>query len=222
MDGNWYFADERGQVGPLNLAQLKIALAKKRNLQGILVWRPGLSSWLRAEDVPELAPNRTPPPLPDQVYVESKNPERTLQPKRLRKTLYAILALILVSVLLRLLGGDQDSASKSAASKSAAPCVNSYTACSDNADMVNNYRKMFDAKWACRREIDDRAKYGTPEWSWITFGQFYKGNDYPKTGLVKIIDDDVKIPNAFGAKARSTVVCWYDFVSGKAVIKSVN
>jgi uncharacterized protein DUF4339 len=53
--GNWYYADTRGRVGPIDLAELKARLATCANVREVLVWRPGLSDWTRAGDLPELA-----------------------------------------------------------------------------------------------------------------------------------------------------------------------
>ncbi len=99
-----------------------------------------------------------------------------------------------------------------------AECRQDFHKCSDNADMINNYSKMFDAKYDCKEALSKSVKYGTPEWSWIPFGSFYRGDDYVRTGLVKIVDKDVKIQNIFGAKVNSIVECWYDFNKQSALI----
>jgi len=71
--------------------------------------------------------------------------------------------------------------------------------------MANNYSKMSDAKFSCKQELNKSVRFGEPEWSWIALGKFYKGSDFIKTGIVKIVDDDVKIQNGFGAKVSSSV-----------------
>jgi hypothetical protein len=80
---------------------------------------------------------------------------------------------------------------------------------------------MYEATSACKQALEQPVKFGDPEWTWGAFGTFRKGDDYPKTGLVKIIDPDVKIPNGFGAKGHSKVECWYDLNKKSATIMSV-
>jgi hypothetical protein len=61
----WYYADERGQIGPLTLQQLRETLATLSNAKDVLVWCDGFPDWKRAGDVSELrAQTVVPPPLP--------------------------------------------------------------------------------------------------------------------------------------------------------------
>lgn len=63
---NWHYVDYVGQVGPLTLEQLRQAILKFPEPDGVLVWRYGLTNWVRAGDVAELA-RRPPPPPPDEM-----------------------------------------------------------------------------------------------------------------------------------------------------------
>lgn len=131
------------------------------------------------------------------------------------------LAVIIVGVIVYLAfkGGKQDGGTNIAADVTAQnTCKENWSICADNADFINNYSKMFDAKYACKIATNKRARFGDPEWSWVPFGKFRKGNDFPKTGVVKLVDDDVRIPNMFGAKLHGFVECWYDFKSESATI----
>jgi hypothetical protein len=100
-------------------------------------------------------------------------------------------------------------------------CNEDWAKCTDNSDLMNHYWKMGEAQSACKRALDQSVKFGDPEWTWGAFGSFWNGDDYPKTGLVKLVDPDVKIPNGFGAKVHSKVECWYDLKKKSAVIMSV-
>ena len=58
------------------------------------------------------------------------------------------------------------------------PCIKDWSKCSSNSDMANNYDGWSSAKSACKRQANDQAKYGEPEWPWIAFGGFWPGTDY--------------------------------------------
>jgi hypothetical protein len=65
MDDVWYYAEGDKLVGPLSLADLKAVLSRLSNAKSTLVWRDGFSSWVEAENVPDLASYVIkPPPLP--------------------------------------------------------------------------------------------------------------------------------------------------------------
>jgi hypothetical protein len=52
---------------------------------------------------------------------------------------------------------------------------------------------------------NEMAKYGTPEWPWLKFGRFLKGDDFPRTGVISLVEKDAKFSNAFGAMVHVTV-----------------
>ena len=95
-------------------------------------------------------------------------------------------------------------------------CKSDFTKCADIRDMANNYGGWSHGEFECKWEADKLAKYGTPEWSWMTFTKFYNGND-PATGTATLIDDDVKFQNGFGAMVHSRVECQYDFRAKKVI-----
>jgi len=92
-------------------------------------------------------------------------------------------------------------------------CQTGWANCKDNRDLVEHYSEMPAAIAACRAMADSRSKYGTPEWPWLKFGQFKAGDDFPKTGLITIIEPEAKFQNGFGAMERVTVGCLYDLRS---------
>jgi hypothetical protein len=99
-------------------------------------------------------------------------------------------------------------------------CATSWRNCADNADLINNFEGMTEIRTACKLAIDEAATYGEPDWGgWLTvpFGKFCEGNDYVENGIVRLIDDEVKLQNGFGAMANATVHCHYDLTKGEVV-----
>lgn len=100
-------------------------------------------------------------------------------------------------------------------------CVNNYKACPDNEALINNYPHT-QAKVSCESAVEGHVKYGTPNWSWGSFGKFYQGDDYVKTGIIRIADDGVQIQNMYGAMVNSKVECEYDLESEKVLTIMIN
>jgi hypothetical protein len=68
---SWYFAENRETRGPLTMAQLGEAIAAGRVSRATLVWTGGMTGWMPAGEVPEIAAllqaqTPPPPPLPPQ------------------------------------------------------------------------------------------------------------------------------------------------------------
>jgi hypothetical protein len=61
----WYYVGGDQKIGPLNLQQLKGALAARQNPKEVFVWREGSSKWFRAKDEPKLN-DALPPALEDE------------------------------------------------------------------------------------------------------------------------------------------------------------
>lgn len=61
MSGAWYYADHKGLIGPITLQELKNTLAGRSEPENMLVWRDGLTNWVRAGDVPEFWSQTSPP-----------------------------------------------------------------------------------------------------------------------------------------------------------------
>ena len=100
-------------------------------------------------------------------------------------------------------------------------CKKDWKKCVDNAMLVNNFSGMYKVKAACKTEANARAKYGSPDWSWGSFGTYYVGDRYVKSGLVEVVDNQVKFQNAFGAMKKSSVNCVYDLKSERVTALSV-
>jgi hypothetical protein len=63
MTRNWYYAEGEKSVGPLSLADLIAILSRVSKAESVLIWRDGLSNWVEAKNLPELAPHVIKPPL---------------------------------------------------------------------------------------------------------------------------------------------------------------
>jgi hypothetical protein len=110
--------------------------------------------------------------------------------------------------------------SDEAAEQAAPSCKSNFTKCANIREMANNYKDWGLGEIECKWAADKAAKYGTPEWSWMTFTKFGNGND-PVTGSATLIDDDVKFQNGFGAMVHSEVHCEYDFRAKKVINVSI-
>jgi hypothetical protein len=100
-------------------------------------------------------------------------------------------------------------------------CRKDWKKCVDNAMLVNKYSGMAKVKAACQVEANSRATYGKPDWSWVTFGTYYTGNRYIKSGLVEVVDNTVKFQNGYGAMKKQSVSCVYDLNQNKITALSI-
>ena len=64
----WYAVLDGSATGPLSFAELSRLIAAKRVTKETYVWKPGMSDWKLAEDVPEVLRlvALTPPPVPEE------------------------------------------------------------------------------------------------------------------------------------------------------------
>jgi hypothetical protein len=99
-------------------------------------------------------------------------------------------------------------------------CDKKWEKCKDNADLVNNYDGYSNIRSKCRSAIDELAKYGDPDWGgWLSlpFGTFYTGDSYLTSGIVHVVDEQVKMQNGFGAMVRTEAHCKFDLKQGKVI-----
>jgi hypothetical protein len=87
--------------------------------------------------------------------------------------------------------------------------------------LVENFGGMTTVKACCEMAAEAAAKYGTPtlrkNWLYPSFGKYYDGDHYVKTGVVIEVEPNAQYQNAFGAMANSTVTCSYDLHQGKVI-----
>jgi hypothetical protein len=100
-------------------------------------------------------------------------------------------------------------------------CKNDYTSCNNNADLINNYSKIFDATRACQDVIEDKTKYGV-EWPVFPFGSFSSGEDYPETSAILIADKQLKVKNEFGTFGKAIAKCRYNLASSKVIMATLD
>jgi len=100
-------------------------------------------------------------------------------------------------------------------------CKSDWMECKDNEDMANHNETYSNARYACKHEANERAKFGDPEWGWIPFSYFSGGSSYKENGIASLADKDVKFHNMYGAKMRVQVVCKYDLRAEKVLSVTV-
>jgi hypothetical protein len=97
-------------------------------------------------------------------------------------------------------------------------CKSDWKKCTDNAELVNNYSKWFNAQFECKQQALKQALYGTPIFpSLYFFSNFFPGTNYITTGTATLIEPDAQFQNGFGAMVHSTVTCTYD-LRGERVV----
>jgi hypothetical protein len=89
-------------------------------------------------------------------------------------------------------------------------CKQSWSSCADNEQLVNEWSGWSKVQVDCKFVANDHAKYGDPEWPWLAFSTFLKGDNYVKTGKAVAIEPDAKFKNGFNAQVRVRVTCFYD------------
>jgi hypothetical protein len=115
---------------------------------------------------------------------------------------------IIIVIIAAFRGGSSGTGGSTA---TASPCKSDWTRCIDNSDLVNNYLEDHSAQNDCKSEAVKRARYGDPKFPWLYyFDTFYKGDQYPKTGIAILIEKDAQYQNGFGAMVHSEVTCTYD------------
>jgi hypothetical protein len=101
-------------------------------------------------------------------------------------------------------------------------CKKNWNSCADNEQLVNEWHDWSRVQSACKMAANDQAKYGDPEWSWLPFSKFLKGDDYVKRGKATAIDTDAKFKNGFNASLRVRVTCQYDLRADRVINVSIS
>lgn len=100
-------------------------------------------------------------------------------------------------------------------------CKSDWRLCADNADLVNNFSGISKAQAACKLAAEKLAKYGDPDFPWLSFSTFYNGNTYLKSGVVTLIEKNAKFSNGFGAMVHTAVECSYDLAAKKVLDSTI-
>ncbi|MCG5526833.1 MULTISPECIES: SH3 domain-containing protein [Halorhodospira] len=96
-------------------------------------------------------------------------------------------------------------------------CHDNWTKCKDNKDLINNYAGITDAQISCERAASELAKYGDPDFPFISFGRFRQGDNYIEEGVIELIENEAKMSNAFGSMLRVRIHCYYDLETEQVV-----
>jgi len=101
-------------------------------------------------------------------------------------------------------------------------CKTDWKKCTDNAMLVKEFNGIRKIKTACKLQANSQAQYGNPQWTWGIFDTYFIGNDYIKSGLVNLIDNQVKFQNGFGAYKKTQVECIYSLKTNKITALGIN
>lgn len=103
-------------------------------------------------------------------------------------------------------------------------CAYNWEKCTDNKQLINEYKKWTSEliEVQCQLTINKLTRFGDPDWRLgydfrKLFGIIFSGNSYVKSGIVHVIHDEVRIPNAFGGMVRSEAHCIYDLKNERIV-----
>ena len=98
-------------------------------------------------------------------------------------------------------------------------CEYTWQACTDNADLVNNYDGIGNIQSACKVQANSQAKYET-EWDWMYFTTYNTGKSYISDGIVTLYEREAKFQNGFGAMKKMNLVCTYSLKDNKILFVS--
>lgn len=102
-------------------------------------------------------------------------------------------------------------ATKKVAEEREAACREDWSKCETQSDLINNYQGISLAKVMCKMQAEEMAKYGDPDFPWLSFfDTFYKNEKSYQSGRVTLIEPAAKFQNVFGAMAKTRVTCLYD------------
>lgn len=102
-----------------------------------------------------------------------------------------------------------------------AACKADWSRCQTQEELISNFRGISQARVSCKMAAVDVAKYGTPDFPWIPFAQFYPRENSTETGKITLIDTDVKFQNGFGAMVKSEAECFYDLENERVINISI-
>jgi hypothetical protein len=152
-------------------------------------------------------------PLLDAAAAAAQVAPPPAAPKKKMGCLTVIGILFAIGFGISLLSNNDSNTTGSANNKAASTqpdCRTDWTKCPDNEALVNDYNGWVEVQVACKRSATKQARYGTPEWPWLSFSTFRKGSDYATTGTAIAIEPDAQFSNGFGAMVHSKVICQYD------------
>jgi len=115
---------------------------------------------------------------------------------------------------------EEQSASQPAASAQTildATCRLNWRHCADNTQMVNTYSHWRKVRSECRSVAAQLMRHGEPNFPWFAFRSFLQGDDYPRAGIVTVIEPRAQFRNGLGAVVNGRVMCRYDLRSSQVL-----
>lgn len=98
-------------------------------------------------------------------------------------------------------------------------CRKDWRRCSDNVELIKSYVRGEgggEVIARCRESAERKSKFGTPNWPWFDrSGKYRAGDDFPKTGIVTLVDEQIIFLDAYGSQAKTSVTCKYDLGAGE-------
>jgi hypothetical protein len=133
--------------------------------------------------------------------------------------IYAMGFVILAGIISAFSGSKESKESKDSPSSPPVPtCKTDWKLCSDNSDLVNNWRDWVGVQIACKMAAEESAKYGEPKFPWpYYFGTYKKGKTYVEQGVALVVEPDAQFMNGFGAMVHSRVECLYNLGDKKVI-----
>ncbi|MCK1316009.1 MULTISPECIES: hypothetical protein [unclassified Bradyrhizobium] len=101
-------------------------------------------------------------------------------------------------------------------------CNSDWRQCSDNADLMNNFKDSSRSSLSCQYAAKKLAKYGAPSFPFFSFSNFNSGNDFVRTGQATLVEPDAEFQNASGTIVHIVVTCKYDLNSQRVVDVSLD
>jgi len=120
------------------------------------------------------------------------------------------LAPIGLSAVLALAWVDSGPVTSAAPVAASLTCRDNYTVCASQDQLVENYKRMNEARSDCRREAQKLARYGDAQLPSLPFLSYLTTESSIDTGKISLVENEARYQNGFGAMQHTIVTCIYD------------
>ena len=97
-------------------------------------------------------------------------------------------------------------------------CKSDWTACATTEMLIENYSGISQIRSKCERATGMVAKWDYQFVYSPAYTSYYNSESDLKEGKLRLIDNDVKFQNGFGAWRKLAVVCYYDLKQQNAYL----
>lgn len=97
-------------------------------------------------------------------------------------------------------------------------CKTDWSACTTTEMLIENYSEVSQIQKKCEKATGMLAKWDYQFTYTPAYSSYYNSPSDLKEGKLRLIDDDVKFQNGFGAWRRISVVCYYDLKAKNAYL----